>query len=234
MSTYKQNNQSVQTQFNIGRDQVIHNLVVVGQFLDFAKVEGLLPKSETPSDFSTIVEAFEETFVQRLGSDLTQATAHAGIILSDVMLKYIPKRLPAALPIKTILREAPSSIYLKLSELGYWDAFYEVTSWRGISNHQVVWLYSLGLLWEKHFGRQRLFGIGIWKTGGDTASLCEATQGKEIADNVNIDDITYDKFRVIMAGLTVDLIRICSIASTDLQFWEGIISLLNIDRQGSK
>jgi hypothetical protein len=231
MSTYKQNNQSVQTQFNIGRDQVIHNLVVVGQFLDFAKVEGLLPKSETPSDFSTIVEAFEETFVQRLGSDLTQATAHAGIILSDVMLKYIPKQLPAALPIKTILREAPHSIYLKLSKFGYWDAFYEVTQGYG-NDYQVVWLYSLGLLWEKHFGHHRLFGI---LKRPSTALLCEAREGKkEIAGNVNIDDITYDKFRVIMAGLTVDLIRICSIASTDLQFWEGIISLLNIDRQGSK
>jgi len=196
MSTYKQNNQSVQTQFNIGRDQVIHNLVVVGQFLDFAKVEGLLPKSETPSDFSTIVEAFEETFVQRLGSDLTQATTHAGIILSGVMLKYIPKQPPAALPIKTILREAPCSIYLKLSKLGYWDAFYEATQDYYGNHYQVVWLYSLGLLWEKHFGHHRLFGI--WKGwSSDKASLCEARRGKEIADGVNIDDITYCSFAKI-------------------------------------
>jgi hypothetical protein len=232
MSTYKQNNQSVQTQFNIGRDQVIHNLVVVGQFLDFAKVEGLLPKSETPSDFSTIVEAFEETFVQRLGSDLTQATAHAGIILSDVMLEYIPKQLPAALPIKKILHEAPHSLYLKLCNLGYWDAFYELTYLNG--SRQVVWLYSLDLLWKKHFGRHRLFGIYRTDNTLRSASLCEAKKEKESAYDVNIDDITYDKFRVIMAGLAVDLIRICSIASTDLQFWEGIISLLNIDRRGSK
>ena len=43
MPDYDQRDQSIKNQFNIGRDLIIHNLVVVGQFLDFAKIEGFSP-----------------------------------------------------------------------------------------------------------------------------------------------------------------------------------------------
>ncbi len=250
MTTYQQNNQSVNNQTNIGRDQVIHNLVLVGQFLDFAKVEGLIPKAVAPSDFSTIIDAFERTFDQRLGSDLAQATASAGVILSGVMLKYVPKQQPAALPSRTILLEVPNVLFQKFVQLGFWNTFYEPSyvSYRPNNNYEpteVVWLYSHQMLWKKYFKRNELFGIAKprnnkergaflctiplkWQASTNSDWLRESITTKQYAEEVSIDDVNYEQFRIMMAGLTVDLIRMCSIASTDIQFWQGLISLMNI------
>lgn len=250
MTTYQQNNQSVNNQTNVGRDQIIHNLVLVGQFLDYAKIEGLIPKVAAPSDFSSIIDAFEKTFDQRLGNDLAEATASAGVILSEVMLKYAPKQYPAALPIRTILSEFPNLLYQKLGQIGFWNTFYEFSN---VSDQQtklyhpteVIWLYSHQILWEKYFNKNELFGIAKLRDENRTAFLCkipsewkspsntirlkfESIETKQYAEEISIDDVKFEQFRIIMAGLTIDLIRICSIASTDIQFWQGLISLMKI------
>jgi hypothetical protein len=261
MTTYDQSSQNVGNQFNVGRDQIIHNLVLVGQFLDFAEVEGLIPRSATPADFTTISEAFDSTFEKRLGGDLTQAAASAGYFLSEVMLKFVPKQHPAALPAKKILAEAPHLLYKKLVESDFWNTFYTVcpnlTEHRWIygGEGEVVWLYSLQILWKKYFKKNELFGISIfrnlppriledyeeiptnaflciipaeWQKGGKGDVLKESINTKLYAMEVNVDNISYEQFRIIVAGLVIDLIRMCSIASDDIQFWNRLISLMNI------
>lgn len=250
MTSYQQNNQSVNNQTNVGRDQVIHNLVLVGQFLDFAKIEGLIPKASTPSDFSTIGDAFEKTFDQRLGGDLAQATALAGNILAGVMLRYVPKQQPMALPVRTIISESPDLLFRKLSETGFWNTFYEVArvsmdGSRAYSEAEVLWLYSHQILWKKYFNKNELFGIAKYRNSSD-AFLCkipsewqsssslsdnwrkESIRTKQYANMVLIDSVNYEQFRITMAGLTIDLIRMCSITSNDIQFWQGLISLMKI------
>ena len=77
--------------------------------MDFAKVEGLIPKSATPSDFESVSEAFEATFKQRLDGDLAQATAFAGKVLNEVIRKKLISSRISALPFRTILKKIPTS-----------------------------------------------------------------------------------------------------------------------------
>jgi len=256
MNSYNQNSQSVNNQINVGRDQVIHNLVLVGQFLDFAKIEGLIPKPIAPSEFTSIIDTFDNALDKRLGGDLEQATALAGVLLSEVMHKFLPKQTPAYLPARNILQEAPDMLYKKIVQTGLWNTFYSVSSLthrNGSGSGEVLWLYSLQILWKKYFKKDELIGIAQFRSPdprqakqpkkvSTNAFLCiipaewkaaggwreSALEKKEDAIELNIDNVSYEQFRIILAGLVVDLIRICSIASDDIKFWQSLISLMNV------
>jgi len=235
MSDFDQRNQSVDKQYNIGRDQIIQNIILVGQFLDFTNVEGLIPKPLIASNFESISEAFETTFDQRLGNDLAQATAFAGEVLQEVLVQWMPAQPLAALPFRRILDTSPTVVHRKLSQLNYWDTFCSPAKSSLKSSlsddYEVLWLRSLQLLWQKHFETDRLFGIAHYgrSSRGHEAHFYERRYpgSEEYITVVDTNLITSKEFRVMMTGLVIDLIRLCSIALDDIRLWQGIINLLH-------
>ena len=150
-----------------GRD-VIQNIVIVGRFLDFAKVEGLIPKSEKLPDLKNIGEAFETAFKERLGYEFAEAAAAAGAILKEFLEKWGQGPSFAALPFRKILEELPQALYTKLSELGYWDNYIlqnveyrpsQVESLFRGGFADVLELSSLSTLWAKHFDEEIDFSL---------------------------------------------------------------------------
>jgi len=230
MSKYNQNEQNVNTQFNAGRDQIIHNLVLVGQFLDFTKIEGLIPKSSTPTDFSSVVDAFEKTFSSRVDTDLAQSAVFAGEILKDAIAKWTPKTPFQVLPIRDILGDIPKVVVQKLEKLNYWNAYYEKGE---NTSYTYMRLHSLSLLWNKHFKEEKVFGI-LRYTSSTTYYYFVYRNGKANDsidwNNISYIDsstITYEKFRVIMAGLVIDLMRLHTVGADDVKFWNGIVGLIS-------
>lgn len=252
MTTYNQASQSVNSQTNVGRDQIIHNLVIVGQFLDFARIEGLVSKNSDSTKFNNITEAFEKTFEQNPDSNLSHATATAGEIFSDIMLKWTPKQTLSTLPAKEILSESPELLYNKFLEMGIWNTFYSISYVKNIIDYkgeqaEVIWLQSLETLWKKRYKKKDIFGIAKYRNPGKSgrfpkqAFLCRIPHewgedgnycfsSKDEAETVNLDGINYDQFRIIIAGLVIDTIRMCSIASDDIKFWQGLISMMGINK----
>ena len=243
MTTYDQNSQNINgSQINVGRDQIIHNLILVGQLLDFTKVEGLIPKPSIPANFTDLSSVFDDTFDKRIGDDLTNAAASAGAILSDVMIKWLPKQYPAAIPARAILSESPALIYNKLLRLGFWSAFYSPIKVRIKTSPltdvkaEVIWLSSLQILWKKQFPeKDEIFGIASYTDGINKASFCRSSSGlkdnHKLAFLFEVDEIDIEQFRLILAGLVIDLIRLCSIASDDVKFWQDLISLMKISNK---
>lgn len=229
MSQYNQNNQNVNTQLNVGRDQIIHNLVLVGQFLDFTKIEGLIPKSSAPADFSSVVDAFEKTFSTRVETDLAQSAVFAGEILKDAVKTWTPMQTFQALPIRDILQKIPAIVAIKLDKLNYWNAYHE----KGSSSYAYTYmrLQSLSLLWKKHFHEDLVFAISYYANA--PSCFLVYNNGKpndpiywDPTKKFDLDDITYEKFRIIMAGLVIDLMRIHTIGADDVKFWNGIVGLI--------
>ena len=142
MPEYNQRNQQVNRQTNIGRDQVIQNIVLVGQFLDFAQVEGLIPKPRIPTNFISISEAFEKTFAQRLEGDLVKGIAFAGEVLVNGITKWKPANSFSALNRPQILYDIPYVLGKSFETYDHWPAFAE---------ENVIWLHSVQLLWSNHF-----------------------------------------------------------------------------------
>jgi hypothetical protein len=210
-------NGSVVTQGDlVGRDKIIQNIILVGQFLDFAKVEGLIPKPSTPSDFESVSAAFEASFNQRLDGDLARATAFAGEVLGEVLRKKHISGHFSALPFRSILSEITTIVFTKLKKLSYWDSFCDSSN--------IIWLHSLSLLWKKHFKADRLYGFGY-----GTWYVKDKKDEKHLV--LSIYEITNEQFRIIMVGLVIDLIRIYSTASDDVKFWQGLVDLLGPEKK---
>ncbi len=259
MTDFNQRSQKVDTQYNAGNNQFIQNIVLVGQFLDFAKIEGLIPRISNPSDFQSVISAFENTFDKHLGNDLAHATAAVGDILKESITKWTPKNSFSALPLKTILKELPNDIYVSLCRRNLWDAFFESNfyHYRGyhyiLGDMQFIRFHSTEILWKKHFKTDCIIGIGHLSETESYFFFKERTLPNYLEtlnfnlisshglsgnpfqlhlDMLNVESTTYEHFRVLMAGIVIDLIRISSIAFNDVKFWKNIAGLLEIEKAG--
>jgi hypothetical protein len=216
----------------VGRDKIIQNIVLVGQFLDFANVQGLIPKPSTPADFESVSEAFEATFKQRLDGDLAQATAFAGEVLREVIQKeWITGPV---LPFRDIIKGVPTIVYGKLKELGYWDLFHSPGIASSYSSapreREVLWLHSVKLLWKKHFTTNDLYGIG-YSRANNNCFWAQSGKDHEVFGKRFDLSMRNDEFRVVMAGLVIDLIRLHSTASDDIKFWQGLVDMLGPEKK---
>jgi hypothetical protein len=219
MTDFNQRNQQVNQQTNIGRDQVIQNIVLVGQFLDFAQVEGLIPKPRIPTDFNSISDAFEKTFAQRLEGDLIKGIAFAGEVLKDGISNWKPKSPISAINRPRIMNDIPAILGKNLAIHDYWPAF---------SKNSTIWLYSVQLLWTNHFKTNKkdcLFGI--YQNNIDDYRFVKSPDGTD-RGSIYYDGTVFsiEEFRVFLVGLVIDLIRLYSLASDDRIFWEGFVNLV--------
>lgn len=150
----------------VGRDQIIQNIIVVGRVLDFANVEGLLPKPSRLTNYQSVNEALNATFGGPSGQDLAKSTALAGEILSDILGSYVPKHPAAALPFRRLLVEIAPKLVRNLQRLNYWDIYREqayLAVQRRVPSGlwgEVIWLRALKSLWMKYrMPDDRLYGI---------------------------------------------------------------------------
>jgi len=217
----------------VGRDKIIQQITIVGQFLDFAQVQGLLPQPSVRADYKSIAEAFQKNISARMDADLQQAIAFAGEILRSVLRNWSQPEITKPLPFKNILERIPPEICKQLHERGYWSTYALHDARRG----EFLPLKSLSELWiRQRRTRGTDWTFGIWKP---TGSPCRNARWRregyttEILHEFQIEDwdiptTTSDDFRLLMAGLVIDLIRLESTASGDVLFWNGLIDLLSV------
>ncbi len=227
----------------VGRDKIINNIVVVGRMLDYAQVEGLIPSLAQQTDFNSISEAFEATFRQRLGADLTTATAQAGAILQPALALWTPRGPNQALPYKRILTGLAQPLVEKLVELDYWASFAERVgefNWiyfSGQDNVEVIWLRSLASLWKKYKSDEKLYGLAarmkngqpeavfVWRT--PAARVTEAYDPRQPARaSTDFASLGREEFRIFMVGLVLDCIRLASTVASDQAFWNDLTASL--------
>jgi hypothetical protein len=224
----------------IGRDQIIQNILVVGQFLDFAKVSDLLPQPGEITSFDQISTAFEDTFGDEAGQDLAYATSFAGEILKDLVLGLRPADPFAAFPYNQMLEEIAPGIIDKLQSLGHWDVFSsplddelaKLLRFTISSNPRILWLVSMEQLWENRFSHESRFGL---LEGREYYSSKESKEmvffGSQSMGKVQNYDWRQEYLRTIFTGVVIDLVRIGSLHSSDKQFWERLVKFLGSESQ---
>jgi hypothetical protein len=216
-----------------GRD-IVQNIIVVGQFLDFAKVEGLLPQPASLPDLNNISANLDQALRDHLGSNLAEATAAAGEILGDVLAEWRPRQPSAAFPFKQMLPDIAPKLAQKLKALNYWDTFTETGFSPTYKTHySVVWLHALNQLWAKHTAQSQRFGLA--EIGDATMFVVQPDLEYEDVKKAHnpkephlgeFAKMSNDHFRVFMAGLVIDLIRLASTAAEDVKFWQELSDLL--------
>lgn len=219
----------------IGRDQIIQNILVVGQFLDFAKVSDLLPQPGEITSFDQINAAFEDTFGDEAGQDLAYATSFAGEILRDLVSELKPENSFTAFPYKRILEDIAPAVIDKLQRLGHWDVFSsplddelaKLLRFTISSNPRILWLTSLEQLWEKRYSYESRFGFLVGKEYSSSRdSRVMVFFGPQSTGKVENYDWRQDYLHTILAGVVIDLVRLGSLHSSDKQFWERLVKFL--------
>lgn len=237
MAKFDQQDQDITgSQFNAGedivfRDKIIHNIVVVGQFLDFAQIEGLIPPPPNLKDFEEISTKFEKTFTDRLGSDLINGVTLAGEILGKILPSWKPKSPLQAIPFRTLIPKLAPHIASKLTALYYWETFNKKEIYIESQFWEVVYLYSLSELWKKQKQYDALFGIAQ-KGTDESKEICfvrtlkTTSYDSEKTEILTFDNFDNQQFRIFITGIVIDLIRMGSVVSTDVQFWSSVVGLI--------
>ena len=214
-----------------GRD-IVNNIIVVGQFLSFAQIEGLLPEGSAVPDLSALEDNLEQALRERLGDRMTAAVAATGELLGDILSAWKPARPGAAFPFRRMLPALADPLLKKLKALDYWDTFTEAGfSARFTKPYRVLWLESLNHLWQKKgfgewaFGLAEVEGAGMFVLCAPNDDLLPAHYPAEPHLGA-FARMSNDQFRIFLAGLVIDLLRLASTAADDVQFWQNVTNLL--------
>jgi homoserine trans-succinylase len=122
----------------------------------------------------------------------------------------------------------------KLKALNYWDTFTETGFSPTYKTHySVIWLHSLNQLWTKHTAQSKRFGLAeigdaamfVVQSDLEYEDVKKAHNPKEphLGEFARMSN---EQFRVFMAGLVIDLIRLASVAAEDVEFWQELSDLL--------
>ena len=216
-----------------GRD-IVQNIIVVGQFLDFAKVEGLLPQEAATPTLPDLSAGVETALRQHLGSSMAQATATVGQLLHDILQQWKPATAGAAFPFKRMLPQMAPALIEQLKALDYWDTFAQTFySARYKTQCQVLSLEALNRFWRKHNDDDEPFAlaqageeVGFAVVVSAPAPDIRFIHPPREPHLSRFATMTNRQFRVFMAGLVLDLIRLASTAADDVAFWGDLVELV--------
>lgn len=219
----------------IGRDQIIQNILVVRQFLDFAKLSDLLPQLDLPIDYEQVSVAFEDAFGDEAGQELAYATSFAGEILRDLVSELRPKDQFAAFPYSKMLDDLAPAVIDRLHFLGHWDVnstplddeLAKLLRFTISSKPRILWLTSLEQLWENRYSYESRFGFLEGKEYYSSKnSRAMVFFGPENSGKIEDHDWGQDYLHTIFAGVVIDLVRIGSLHLSDKQFWARLVEFL--------
>lgn len=212
----------------VGRDKItIHNIIIVGRFLEFAQIEGLLPKLEHEQDFTSIVSAIEANLGARLNDDLADAVAWTGEILDGLITEHTEIGHSATAGIRRLATELVPTVVTKLIEVGYWEEYSQTyISATGLKSH-ILWLDATTMLLRKEKGNVASTGIRSFDSLGDRIDLAyEREKYGPSAKTLPIEQLTIRDLRIILAGIVLDLIRIKSDNTISVQFLQGLVNVV--------
>ena len=245
--SFNQQKQVVDSQYNAGRDQIIQNVIIVGQFLDFANIEGLIPKQSASPDFTTITSAIEKTFSGPLEGDLVNGLSFVGDTLRRTVMPFLPRKRNAlpTVTISQILREIFRVVVDKVYEMNYQIHFSEKFTQSlyapfaefipSLESYQkIMRLESLQLLWAKHFQQdQKECNFAILLQPPDQkyhVNMIRIT-GPSSYFVVDFSTLSIEQTRIVMIGLVTDLLRWSTMGTSYLKFMQSLVDLINADGQ---
>ena len=252
---------NVDTNEFVGRDkQTINNIVIVGRFLEFAQIEGLLPRLESEQDFASIAEAIEGNLAGRMDDDLAEAVAWVGEMLGEFFTEWIAENIPdnrdVPVPLIKLIRKLIVHLIQKLKANNYWGVY---PTFRGDivldKNNEpvtitdvILWLEATSQLLN-HKQPNSIDKIGIIERDTTHWSLedhvdnftpvydliIETSTVKNTAHKwLALEDLTRHQLRLIIAGIVLDLIRIKSDNTISVQFLKELADMVKPKQEQSK
>jgi len=224
----------------VGRDKIIQNIVFVGQVLNYAGLEGLIPKSEPSLGSEAVTNTLESVLDDLQRGNTLSSAAFAGEVLKAMFEQLAPREPFATVSTRRVLKEAPRIILRKLVRLGYWASYSKVIEesdkpvgfWVGFyfpPKTRALWLQSAKGLTQKYLGEARLYGLYSPEEDSIRAGFCVHGAKRHVQ---RIDQMDNVEFRVFLTSLVIDLARLGSSGQDDANFWKKLSTILS-SQQGN-
>lgn len=219
-----------------GRD-IINNIVIVGQFLDFARINKLFSGSEDSQRFENIQQAIETSFAKQDQKRLSDGLEGIRTILGPYIERFIPRE-NRRFDFRNFMNGIPYFLRERLAELHYWDDLATRNSKQpaDIAYVETIRLDAASKIWEKEFGEAANFALWFtlynpfYRKGGQSLNEC-ALYNEENFDR-SPSDWNYREFRVFMTGLLVDMMNITAESEHNKLHWEQFQALFEITSKG--
>ncbi len=224
----------------VGRDKIVYNIALVGQFLHHAEVEGWLNLSSSSSEIQA-TEAVLQAYLSGVdvGVDAIRKAAGVGEILAPALAVWRPDHAQSALPFRATLVRMAQPLFDRLAELQYWDAYAEALGsddWVSVSAFRpvdVLWLHSLSALWRHVENEEKLYGLATRWFGEERVAFfvvrTPASRAREVYDpsgptrpGTDLMAMGRRQFRVFIVGLMADVARLAADAASDRAFWQRL------------
>jgi len=243
----------------IGRDQFIQNIIVVGQFLDYAGIKKIISEPSVESvDFSKISDELIKAIKEQIPSDLATSLAFTGEIIKDFLQVRWKDKPFAIVGTRQAMGDLAQIIGKHLTDSNYWGEYsisirgFEGERYLPEQAHSALGLPLTSKLFTDTFPDNRhLFNFYLVEVFTVLGSLTSKINFSKTYDFAFIDRVeqlnkpiqkmeytevrrimsvplSNAQFRVVMAGVVLDLIRLQSLSSSDSQFWDAITKLLGI------
>lgn len=237
----------------IGRDN-IQNIIVVGQLLELAEIQKLIPgPSPETGQLAGITEALEKVFSQRQSADLSKAIAFAGYVLKDFLASRAPKNEFEAVDLRELLKGIDQHIGQKLIALRYWDrncTLYQawaseapVRPPQKSTANLIEFTATMDLL-KKYSSIDRDASIALVNrrdlvNRSNKAQVADsfafmikrrekggAYIGKKRVAEMMTGDLPLDQCRLLLIGIVVDLVRLHAESLPDKHFFQNLVNSL--------
>jgi hypothetical protein len=110
----------------VGRDQLIQNIVIVGQFLDYTGIRKLIPDLSSQKEFAilnNISEGLIEKVHEQYPSDLATSLAFVGYIMKDFLSARLQVEPFTIVNTRVTMDLLAKAVGENLYKLGYWSVF---------------------------------------------------------------------------------------------------------------
>jgi len=224
----------------------IQNIVIVGQFLDFAQIKHLLPKSSQNVNFTDIEMAFKAEIKQH-GVSIAEAVSQAGEIIKEIFQPQIIHGDNSVFVYQQFIREIAPPLIQKLKALKHWDRFHKIQNGivvtfdgRGVQNRlngQVIWLESLHELRKNQGVKEKNYGLALVSVKDKNYpffvvddKIIQQAYNPLILNfqedrNCDFSTMSENDFRLFITGLLLDLIRLCSQAQATSRFLQRLLGI---------
>jgi len=222
-----------------GDSNTINNIIIVGRFLEFAQIEGLLPKIEHEEDFLAIVEAIQTSLGSRLNSDLADAVSWVGKLLEEFLNDWVTDDVYKAINLANLIEKLVSYLGKRLKQNGYWDAYSELY----FESNDEFDDYVVPLDITTTLYRQN--DLDQWQPKSTSALYLASNGDEHIFVEKECSEAYRDgtlicsplkvyrpqQLRIILAGIVLDLIRIKSDNTISVQFLQELEDMVKHNKE---
>lgn len=212
-------------------NQTIGQVIVLGHILDALRLDEIAGLKIDPNVSIANAESLENVIRSHFGQNIINEMDFAVAVLEPFLKPFVSELKYPVFRFRQFLQELIEYLVVLLRGSGHWDAFYSKEWVANLSlRAEVLWLESSRTFRRKKFRDDLLFGLASHQNQYTDATYYIVLKTAMDCRSIALSEFNNLDFRIFMVGLVLDLMRIGSVASGDIAFWDSFVGALVVKK----